>query len=121
MNMTLEMKEEFIKKKMNGKNYNIRLHTRRLENSSTLIIGSSLLRHIKNDQFDTISISGARIETVFEYLKTMDVEKYIKIGILAGGNNLRSWNGEEGDSPLKVVLSFCMNSLYLLIDLNAEK
>ena len=88
--MIFEMNEEFINKKINGGSY-IGLHTRRLENSGTLVIGSSLLKHIKNDKFDKISISGARMDTVFECLKRRGVGKYVKIYILAGGKNLRSW------------------------------
>ena len=101
--MSVEMSEQIFTQEDNGRYYNIRKYTRTNGSNSTLIIGSSLLKHITNDKFDTISISGGRVETIMEFLKSMDVEKYIKIGILAGDNNLRTRNAEAGESPMKVV------------------
>ena len=109
MNMYCEMTEEWIHPKIGERSYKIRVHTGRHNN--TLVIGSSLLKHITNDKFDTISISGARVETVHDYLKTLQVENYVKIGILAGGNNLRSWKGQEADSTLKVCLHLKLRRL----------
>ena len=100
--MDFEMIEKLDSVMISGRFYKVRKYTRRSSNNDTLVIGSSLLKYIKNEKFDTISISGARVETVHEYMKTFPVENYEKIGILAGGNNLRSWNGQEADSTLKV-------------------
>ena len=60
---------EIVNAKNSGRIHKIRKHKRRLSNNNTLVIRSSLLKYIKNDKFDTISISGACVETVHEYLK----------------------------------------------------
>ena len=67
--MEFEMIEEIVNAKNSGRIHKIRKHKRRLSNNNTLVIRSSLLKYIKNDKFDTISISGACVETVHEYLK----------------------------------------------------
>ena len=67
--MEFEMIEEIVNAKNSGRIHKIRKHKRRLSNNNALVIRSSLLKYIKNDKFDTISISGACVETVHEYLK----------------------------------------------------
>ena len=99
-----EMIENILCSLIRSKKYKIHKWTNCKSTNKTLVVGSSLLKDIQNEYYDCVSISRARVETITDYVDSMgeDIENYVKVCLLLGGNNLRDWKKELGESPMTV-------------------
>ena len=98
------MNEKISFKHFGTKSFRIREWKSIQKTNETLVVGSSLLKDIRNEKYDCVSISGARVEAIADYIESFGekIEQYTKLCLLLGGNNLHDWKNELGDSTLKV-------------------
>ena len=73
-----------------SKSFRVREWIHKYNSNETLVVGSSLLKDVKNDKYDCVSIAGARVQDIAAYIESMGNknERYIKVCLLLGGNNL---------------------------------
>ena len=109
------MVETITYSQIGSKSFRVRQWMSKDNSNETLVVGSSLLKDINNQRYDCVSIAGARVQDIAEYLKMMDekIENYIKVCLLLGGNNLHDWKADIVESTLTVSLSkFSLFSMF---------